>query len=113
MKLRLAKASKLSWSWGLAWLSLAIFRDLIQHPAPLANFERSIEIHNQIIDDILANKNHQKCDIQILTDFNINMLNFQSHGLTNDYINSLISNSLILTNNCLTNKNKTSVSNIN
>ena len=25
MKLRLAKASQLSWSWGLAWLSLAIF----------------------------------------------------------------------------------------
>ena len=24
MKLRLAKASQLSWSWGLAWLSLAI-----------------------------------------------------------------------------------------
>ena len=23
MKLRLAKASQLSWSWGLAWLSLA------------------------------------------------------------------------------------------
>ena len=44
--------------------------------APLANLERSIEIHNQIIDDILANKNHQKCDIQIVADFNINMLNF-------------------------------------
>ena len=24
VKLRLAKASQLSWSWGLAWLSLAI-----------------------------------------------------------------------------------------
>ena len=25
VKLRLAKASQLSWSWGLAWLSLAIY----------------------------------------------------------------------------------------
>ena len=63
--------------------------------APLANLERSIEIHNQIIDNILANKNHKKCDIQIVADFNINMLNFQSHGLTNDYINSLISKSFL------------------
>ena len=63
--------------------------------APLANLERSIEIHNQIIDNILTNKSHNKCDIQILSDFNVNMLNFETHGLTNDYINSLISKSFL------------------
>ena len=63
--------------------------------APLANLERSIEIHNQIIDKILANKSHKRCDIQILSDFNVNMLNFETHGLTNDYINSLVSKSFL------------------
>jgi hypothetical protein len=55
--------------------------------APLANLEQSIEIHNQILDKILTNKSHNKCDIQILSDFNVNMLN--------DYINSLISKSFL------------------
>ena len=63
--------------------------------APLANLERSIEIHNEILDNILSNDIHKKCDIQILSDFNINMLNFETHGLTNDYINSLISKSFL------------------
>jgi hypothetical protein len=62
---------------------------------PLANLEQSIEIHNQILDKILTNKSHNKCDIQILSDFNVNMLNFETHGLTNDYINALISKSFL------------------
>ena len=49
--------------------------------APLANLERSIEIHNQTIDKLLSNNSHERCDIQILADFNINMLNFETHGL--------------------------------
>ena len=63
--------------------------------APLANLERSINIHNEIIEKLLSNNAHKKCDIQILTDFNINILNYESHGLTNDYINSLISKSFL------------------
>ena len=63
--------------------------------APLANLERSIEIHNQTIDNSLSNNSHERCDIQILADFNINMLNFETHGLTNDYINSLVSKSFL------------------
>ena len=61
----------------------------------MASLERSIEIHNQILDNILGNINHKNCEIQILADFNINMLNFETHGLTNDYINSLISKSFL------------------
>ena len=49
--------------------------------APLADLERSIEIHNQTIDNSLSNNSHERCDIQILADFNINMLNFETHGL--------------------------------
>ena len=44
---------------------------------------------------MLTNKNHAKCEIQILSDFNVNMLNFETHGLTNDYINYLISKSFL------------------
>ena len=63
--------------------------------APLANLQKAIEIHQSIIEKILSNKNHAKCDIQILGDFNVNMLNFESHGLTNNYINMLISKSFL------------------
>ena len=63
--------------------------------APLANLEQSIEIHNKILDKILTNKCHAKCEIQVLSDFNVNMLNFETHGLTNNYINSLISKSFL------------------
>ena len=63
--------------------------------APHANLEQALQIHNDILEKIESNKNHAKCDIQIVSDFNINMLNFESHGLTNDYINALISKSFI------------------
>ena len=63
--------------------------------APLANLQKAIEIHNQIIDKIQNNRLHANCDVQIVSDFNVNMLNFETHGLTNDYINSLISKSFL------------------
>ena len=63
--------------------------------APLASLERSIQIHNEILEKISNNNDHKKCDIQILTDFNTNMLNFETHGMTNEYINSLISKSFL------------------
>ena len=63
--------------------------------APLASISQAIEIHSQIIDKLQNDKLHAKCEIQIVGDLNINMLNFESHGQTNDYINSLISRSFI------------------
>ena len=63
--------------------------------APLADLSQAIEIHSKIIDNLQTNKLHSKCEIQILGDLNINMLNFESHGQTNDYINSLISRSFL------------------
>ena len=63
--------------------------------APLANLERAIEIHNQIIDRILNDNLHKNCEINIVSDFNINMLNFEIHNLTNEYVNLLTSKSFL------------------
>ena len=50
--------------------------------APRANLEQAIQIHLNILEKIMTNKEHYKCDIQILGDFNVNLLNFETHGLT-------------------------------
>ena len=63
--------------------------------APKAELLRAIDIHNTILENILNKKNHSKCEIQICSDFNVNLLNFESHDLTNDYIHSLISKSFV------------------
>ena len=63
--------------------------------APLADLERSLKIHDDIIEKIMKNKKHAKCEIHILSDFNVNMLNFEKHELTNNYINNLISKSFL------------------
>jgi hypothetical protein len=46
-----------------------------------------------LLEQILRNKEHANCEIFFFGDFDVNMLNFESHGLTNDYINGLISKS--------------------
>ena len=63
--------------------------------APKADLAKALEIHNQILDRFQIDRKLSKCEIIICSDFNINMLNFETHGLTNDYINSLISKSFI------------------
>ena len=63
--------------------------------APLANLVKSKEIHNSIIEKIKKDKNHSKCEIIIMSDFNLNMLNFEQHELTNLYINGLFSKSFL------------------
>ena len=63
--------------------------------APLANLSQAIEIHNSILENLQNDRVHSKCDIHIVGDFNINILNFETHSQTNDYINSQISRSFI------------------
>ena len=63
--------------------------------APKADLAQALEIHNQILERFQIDRKLSKCEIIICSDFNINMLNFETHGLTNDYINSLISKSFI------------------
>ena len=77
-------------------LDLKVWQNVYRpNSAPLANLSQAIEIHNQIIDKIQNNRLHANCEIQIVSDFNVNMLNFETHGLTNDYINSLISKTFL------------------
>ena len=63
--------------------------------APKADLMKALEIHDNILDVLQNDRKHAKCEIIICSDFNINMLNFETHNLTNDYINSLISKSFI------------------
>ena len=63
--------------------------------APRASLEQALQIHDEILEKIKSNRIHTNCEILIASDFNINMLNFETHGQTNDYINSLISKSFI------------------
>ena len=54
MKLRLAKASQLSWSWGLAWLSLAKLEKILSYQILLFN------VHNCYVDVDFHYKSHAK-----------------------------------------------------
>ena len=92
-----------SWLRWTIWVKLKIKNGSVKiignvyrpNTAPLANLQNALPIHNEIIDKLLSNKTYAKCEIHILSDFNVNMLNFETHGLTNDYINSLISKSFL------------------
>ena len=63
--------------------------------APLANLGRAITNHTLIIESLKANKSHKNCEIQVLSDFNINLLNFAQHDLTNNYLESMFSFGLL------------------
>ena len=63
--------------------------------APRANLNLAITTHNSIISKIKSNKSHSKCDIEIVSDFNIDLLKFQEHAKTNDYLESLLSFGLL------------------
>ena len=63
--------------------------------APLADLARAITTHQNIIQNLKSNKSHKNCDIQILSDFNVNILNFAHHELTNTYLESMFSAGLL------------------
>ena len=54
--------------------------------APRGNLSQAIEIHSSIISSIKSNKQHKKCSIQILSDFNVNILNYKNHSQTAEYV---------------------------
>ena len=64
-------------------------------PTPLANLHQAIEIHNNILGKIQNNINYSNCDIEIVSDFTVNLLNFEKHNLTTENVNSLISKSFL------------------
>ena len=61
--------------------------------APRADLEKAIDIHNSILDYFHDSREHAKCEIIICSDFNVNLLNFDTHNLTGSFINNLISKS--------------------
>ena len=63
--------------------------------APLANLALAIATHNEIIQKLKSSRDHKNCEIQILSDFNVDILNFAQHDLTNTYLESMFSNSLL------------------
>ena len=63
--------------------------------APLADLAKAISTHQNIILGLKSNKSHKSCDIQILSDFNVNILNFAQHELTNTYLESMFSAGLL------------------
>ena len=63
--------------------------------APLADLAKAITIHTNIIQSLKADTSHKKCTIQILSDFNVKILNFAQHDLTNTYLESMFSSGLL------------------
>ena len=59
--------------------------------APKADLALTISTHNQIIQSLKSNRNHKNCEIQIVSDFNVNILNFAQHELTDKYLESMFS----------------------
>ena len=61
--------------------------------APKADLERAIDIHNNILQNFQNEREFSKCEIIVCSDFNVNLLNFETHRSTDNYINNLISKS--------------------
>ena len=62
----------------------------------LANLRLFIERLNTIIATILSDPVLKKCDnIQLVGDFNINLLNYKSHSDTSLYVDSLLANGIL------------------
>ena len=86
MKLRLAKASQLSLSWGLAWLSLAKFNYLLFKKQPngclLSHYTFILSVANERKKDrhgkfAICTTNQQKIRIVIIDDssfYSVNLL---------------------------------------
>ena len=50
---------------------------------------------DKIIQNLRSDKRHKNCEIQIVSDFNVNNLNFAQHELTNTYLETMFSNNLL------------------
>ena len=63
--------------------------------APKANTKQAIEIHSSILSKISKSKDHSKCSIEIVGDFNLDLLQFQNHEQTNDFLEASFSYGLL------------------
>ena len=63
--------------------------------APKASIKQAMEIHSSILSKITKNKEYSKCSIEIVGDFNIDLLQFQNHDQTNDFLEAQFSFGLL------------------
>ena len=63
--------------------------------APRANFKQAVEIHSSILSSIAKSKKYSKCSVEIVGDFNIDLLQFQQHEQTNDFLELSLSFGLL------------------
>ena len=63
--------------------------------APKANTKQAIEIHSSILSKLSKSKDHSKCSFEIVGDFNIDLLQFENHELTNDFLEASFSYGLL------------------
>ena len=63
--------------------------------APRANFKQAVEIHSSILSSIGKNTKYSKCSVEIVGDFNIDLLQFQQHEQTNDFLELSLSFGLL------------------
>ena len=63
--------------------------------APKASIKQAVEIHSSILSKITKNKEYSKCSIEIVGDFNIDLLQFQNHEQTNDFLEASFSFGLL------------------
>ena len=63
--------------------------------APKASIKQAVEIHSSILSKITKNKEYSKCSIEIVGDFNIDLLQFQNHEQTNEFLEASFSFGLL------------------
>ena len=57
--------------------------------------KQAMEIHSSILSKISKSKNFNKCSVEIVGDFNIDLLQFQNHEQTNDFLEASFSFGLL------------------
>ena len=63
--------------------------------APKGNLSKAFEIHIKIIDQIKADKKLKDVKIVIVSDFNANLLNFNTHDETGAYVDQQMTRGLL------------------
>ena len=85
------------------WIKVEVAKNIFKivgnvyrpNTAPRASIKQAIEIHSSILTNISKNKDHSKCSIELVGDFNIDLLQFQNHDQTNDFLETSFSFGLL------------------
>ena len=85
------------------WIKVEVSRNVFKiigniyrpNTAPKASMKQAIEIHSSILSKISKSKNFNKCSVEIVGDFNIDLLQFQNHEQTNDFLEASFSFGLL------------------